>query len=123
MICIHNGENNCSHIVKGTTWASLMLITILCVAIITAGVLGLSGGLLAWDGMFCYSWIAANPLHAFWAIPVTLAFIAIDDVIIYGVGTIAAKVIRLFSFAAKSCGGNMINHYRSIRRVAPMRVA
>ncbi len=107
-------ENFC-HAAKGVGYffeASGCSVALLVVAAVVAAI---AVGLLAWDGLFVYSIGMKAPLHLLWAIPVTLAFLAVDLFIILSVAKQAEKAGRCLLNAIKESGGQMVNQFKAIQ--------
>lgn len=122
---LSNFENQgpCEHLVKGTAWSCATLATAIGVATIAIGVVTLATTLILWDGLFIYKWTIVNPLHLFWAIPVTIAFVALDIAIICSIGIFATKIIKSLSLFANETGENALNHFRALCRAPAIRLA
>lgn len=107
-------QTPCEHLVKGTGWGGLSVVTSLAIAVIAAGVLAVGATLLIWDLSFIYSWAVVNPLHLLWAIPVTVAFIALDVGITWWIGIHALKAIKGLAEFTKESGENAAAHFRAL---------
>ena len=106
-------ENFC-HAVKGTGYFFGMAGTSCALLAVAATVTAVAVGLLAWDGLFVYSAALRAPIHLLWAIPVTLAFIAIDLLIIINIGKIALAVCAILTNKIQQYSARMMEHYRTI---------
>lgn len=92
----------------GSVAASLALVTV------AALVAGIAFGLLAWDGLFVYSIAMRGPMNLFWAVPVTLSFIAVDLLIILQIIGIANSLGTFLVSGLKYCNAKMLHHFRAI---------
>lgn len=102
------------HVAKGTGYCLATTGCSLALAGVAVLVAAIAVGLLAWDGIFVYSIGMRAPLHLIWAIPVTLAFVAVDLLIILSVIQQAGKASRCLLGHINHSGAEMTNHFRLI---------
>lgn len=110
--CIEN--NPVCHAVKGTGYLVGSTGTALAVVGVAILVATIAIGLFASDGLFLYSYAVGAPLHLIWALPVTLAFVAIDCLVInhfYNIGKWFGSLLADQSF---EWGEKGAEHFKAI---------
>ena len=107
-------RNNCYHMVHGTKWGALYIITRLVIAVLLAGLAVIAYGMLSYNITFLYEWGMAHPLHLLWAVPVTTLFITIDLVIALFLGKGLSEIRKVLVRKGQEYLDRAAQHYGAV---------